>query len=714
MKADHQSYRRATTVCLLGLAIQLVLTLILLLYGIFGRDALAMTASGFVGIGLIVWISLAIVYDQHRRERIEAMEAEAFAESDAAASSVFEEGGDELRVAARRLASLYRYFMPVTSLVVGGLLLGLGIWRFGVGKAHLDPDSWVHPAHMQWAMVIGLVVALAGFIFARFVSGMAKQPMWANLRAGAAYAVGAALFGLFLTIGHFVDSVGPDTLLRYLQIAYPIAIIVFGAEVFLNFVLNLYRPRQAGETPRPAFDSRLLGFVATPDRIAESINEAINYQFGVDVTGSWFYQLLSRSILLLVGLGVVVIWAMTLFAVVQPDQRGMILRFGRIIKPDVGPGLHVKAPWPIDRLMIPEYRLKDAKLGKSRTIRTTTGVRTIQLGTLPPANKGPVLWTNEHATQERYMLVQPTPSTRAIRVAANEHGAEAGKQIRDYGLVSVGIPLLYKVTDPEAYELLASADQRDELLRVVAQREVFEYLTTVTVDDALSRGRSGVADKIWLRIQDAFSKLNPDENGVPRGAGVEVLFVGIENVHPPGGAPPAANVAKAFEAVVQAEQIVQAKIEQARKDKIETLTRVVGTVDLAEQIIEQIDERNRLQRTGASEQALVEQDLKIEHLLEEAGGDAAATILAAKAERWKTHMGHRGRAAEYRGQLASYRASPMIYKADLYFEALKKAIRGARLYITSEDVPDLRVRFNLEDRDTGADVFEPKTGMEDQ
>src|SRR5262245_58423722 len=111
MKADYLSFQRAASRSLLGLAIQLAFGLVLLLYGLFARDAAALTASAFALVGVPVWLALAIVFDQHRRERVEAIEAEAFAASDAATSSVFEQGGEDLRVAARRLKLLYRFMV---------------------------------------------------------------------------------------------------------------------------------------------------------------------------------------------------------------------------------------------------------------------------------------------------------------------------------------------------------------------------------------------------------------------------------------------------------------------------------------------------------------------------------------------------------------------------------------------------------------------------
>jgi len=146
--------------------------------------------------------------------------------------------------------------------------------------------------------------------------------------------------------------------------------VVLGFEVFLNFVLDVYRPRKAGELPRPALDSRILGFAAAPDRVAASISEAINYQFGYNVTSSWLYQLLARWVLALVVFGGLVLWLMSSFAVIQPHQSGIVLRFGNYQR-TIGPGLHVKAPWPIDTVEVPVYVRIEGEKGKEVGPRRT-------------------------------------------------------------------------------------------------------------------------------------------------------------------------------------------------------------------------------------------------------------------------------------------------------------------------------------------------------
>ena len=85
-----------------------------------------------------------------------------------------------------------------------------------------------------------------------------------------------------------------DAILIWVCWAIPFFMIAVSAEILVNFALNLYRPRIAGQLPRPAFDSKTLSLLAAPDSFVRSINEAINYQFGFDITSSWGYQLLLR------------------------------------------------------------------------------------------------------------------------------------------------------------------------------------------------------------------------------------------------------------------------------------------------------------------------------------------------------------------------------------------------------------------------------------
>ncbi len=689
MKADYLSYQRATRVSLLGLVIQLALGLLLLIFSLYTSDRGAQTASVFILLGVPVWLSLAILFDQHRRERIEAIEAEAFAASDAASSSVFEERSEDLRVAAKRLKALYKFMLPGMSLLVAGLLIGMGLLRFFQARRVFGEWQPYPEAKRGWVIAISVCLALIGFLFARYVSGMAKQKMWANLRGGSGFAVGTALFGLCIAIGHAVDLKGPDVILRYLPMAFSAALVALGAEVLLNFLLDVYRPRKPGEFPRPAFESRVLGFVAAPDRIAESIGEAINYQFGYDVSSSWFYLLLSRVVLrVLAPVAIVTLWAMSALAVIRPHEQGLVVRFGRLSRV-IDPGLNFKWPWPIERVEIPEYVQKNPKGEVTFVSHTVTGVRQLDLGSLTPDPKKPALWSIEHPGKETFFLVQPSSAT----------GGAVGSG-HDLSALAIEVPLQYSVSNLEAYDRLGPPEMRDQLLRATAQRAVMQLVSTMTVQDLLSARRNELQGALRERVEAAFALLGESANGKPMGAGVRVLFVGVDGLHPPK------DTVMAFEQVVGAQQKYYARLKDAEGEAIKTLTTAVGSVELANQIVAELDKLSSMPGTkdGKPDPAVVEQRLKVRSLIQTAGGRAAATLQEASADRWQRHMGEKTRLAAYQGQLGAFRASPAYYRASLYLDALRLAMVDARVYV-NDAAERLHVRFLLEDKDSATDII---------
>lgn len=687
MKADHLSFKRAASVALLGFAIQLAITLVLLLYGLYGKDSAAFSASFFSLVGVFVWLVLGLLFDQHRRERIEAMEAEALAEE--AGTSVFDEGAADLRIASRRLHTWYKFVIPVVSLLIGGGLVALGIWRFQTDKSLYPVGALTDAEHRGWAIAFGLIIAFVGFVFARFVSGMAKQPVWANLRGGAAYAVGSAIVGLALAVAQFVDVAGSDSVRRVLVVAIPVFIVALGVEVFLSFLIDLYRPRKKGVFPRPAFDSRVLGLLSAPDRIARSIGEALDYQFGFGVQETWFYRLLLRWWPGLVAAGVLVVWLLSVFAVVAPDQRGMILRFGHVVRADIGPGLHLKMPWPIDRVALPEIAERGTDGQIKITGYTATGVRTIQLGTPAATGEGPVLWTNEHTAEEIVHICQPSKDLEA-RDGEN----------RDLALVAVEVPLSYSVSDPLLYDELGPPGIREDILRMVGQRAVTAFLSSVSIDQVLGADRDKLAGQIMAAVQADFDRLNPGPDGQARGAGVELLSVTIAHMHPPR------DIAPQFEQVVIAQQNHDAKIEIARAEEVEALAGVAGSVGAANAIVAALDEYEALRTAGASEDELAAQEAVVVELMSAAQGEAATVLASAQAARWSKHMGAWAESVRYQGMVASYTAAPLVYRAGLYFDALQESLANSRIYLVSSEVPVLHNRLELQTQQTNIGLFQ--------
>ena len=161
-----------------------------------------------------------------------------------------------------------------------------------------------------------------------------------------------ALVLLSVAVGIAFQFFENDGVLEGITWGLAIYMLLIAAEIVLNFVLNLYRPRRPGETPRPAFDSRILSLFAAPDSIVRSINEAVNYQFGFDITSSWGYQLLLRSFAWLLAFGLVVLIALSSVVVVEPGQQAVRLRGGRIVGSVYEGSTMFKLPWPLETVEV--------------------------------------------------------------------------------------------------------------------------------------------------------------------------------------------------------------------------------------------------------------------------------------------------------------------------------------------------------------------------
>jgi hypothetical protein len=334
MRIDHVAYHKAARVALFGLLLQLAMGLVMLIFGRSAGDTGLEVASTYALPGILVWGALALVFHQHRLERLEAMEREELAATRGDAS-IFERSTPDQDAAARRLRQMHQWMMPAVSLGVAAVLASFGIWNWSRLREMQDPGpdgaSFGIGGALGWQLAVCLAIALAAFILARFVAGMSRQPAWQNLRGGAGYMVGTALTMLALAVGIIFQVFQKPGVLEWATLGVAGFQVALAAEILLNWVLNLYRPRRVGEVPRPALDSRVLGLLAAPDNLVRGINEAVNYQFGFDITSSWGYKLMLRSVGALAALALVALVLLSSIVVVGPGQQAIRLRGGRIV-----------------------------------------------------------------------------------------------------------------------------------------------------------------------------------------------------------------------------------------------------------------------------------------------------------------------------------------------------------------------------------------------
>lgn len=682
MSADHHTYRRAATAALIGLAIQLLISIVIALFGLHARSSAIYAATWHAFGGIPIWFILWVLYNQHRLERLESLETEQLVRNDAKAAALFEESGQMLALARKRLENTYKYGLNIVSailclyLTVSGLTLFYGNYRMAqaglLRKVALGDDINVGLLAISF-----LSVAFLAFLVARYVSGMTSKVEWQMLRGGAGYLMGNVLVLLLMMVASIFAYFEKYFIFSVAALVIPAAMSLLGLEVFLGFLLGLYRPRHPGEMPRPAFDSRLLGWLTSPQSIGRIISETVNYQFGFEISRSWFYRLLGRAITPLIIIGIMILVGMTSVVIVSPQEKAIITCWGKYI--DIAePGLNFKWPWPMGRAQKYEvYRVHQISVGSKE-------------GLLPDK---PILWTNKHTEgDELYMVTAPTPLMGTMKAADTAAGE----------LVGVDVVVKYRIDNLLFYAI--SAEQPESLLRAIAERRVSRYVAGRNIDALLSTGRLESAVMLQQQIQ---------EDVVKRRLGLEIVFVGFSSIHPPQDA----QVAAMFHEQIGALQEKQIAIEEAGRGAVSILAKVAGSRDHALQISTAINNLADLQRhmdllleaeeynadqAGRIRMQIIEQSVQVEKLFDEAGGEAAQLISDAKAYRWQRSLGEQAKANRFTAELAAYEQAPNYYQMRQYLDTIATVLKTRRKIILNldHDSPPT-FRFQLEDSSTG-------------
>lgn len=699
MANDPQTFQRGAQAAILGLIIQLVLTISMALLGLWARSPAITVASWYLLGGLPVWIILFLVFNQQKLERIESLEAEQIANKDAVAAAMFDEHSDDLDLARRRLARLNKWGMAITSVVLFSYLLIVGLVSFFVNYNKLDSKILVESTLVADAlgpnvkplllMFVAAAVAMVSFVTARYVAGMTRDRAWVSLRGGASYLMGTALVAILITIASvFVAGMQSTLMMGILALVIPAIMVLIGLEIAMSFMLNAYRPRRPGEVTRAAFDSRVLGILTSPDSIGRVISETINYQFGFEISRSWFYQLLGRAIAPLVAISIVVLLLLSCVVVVAPYQEAIITKGGQKTHV-VGPGPHLKWPWPVGGVQkFPVGRIEQVHVGSMRSF-TDPNIA--------------ILWTNEHTEgKEEYLLTPPDSGLEDIKEQVEADLELAAKAtaspeaaIPEAVLVAAEVMVQYKISDLWVYA--QCSEDVPEFLRHVADDAVNTYFSSHSMDRLLTRDRNKAGHELRELIQ---AKANQQKMGI------EIVFVGITGIHPPKDG----EVALAYHEQIGALQEKEGAIQDAYKKASQILAEVVGSSDEARAIDSALEKRRQLKidldqnritdqakRTQA-QTALQTQEAQIEAMLAKARGQAAQIIFEARAYRLSRAITEQAKASRFNAQLLAYEKAPDYYMMRVYLDTLATGVAPARKIIIpgNQSEPSL-MRLDLKD-----------------
>lgn len=682
--------RRAQHVALSGFALQsAAFALVLGLSLWMDSHALAALAR-FLLAGVPIWLVLYLILNQVRRAGLETMETEELrlAQEAGTSQAIFELDEEALLLEQNRLSWMVRWLLPSCTIAVACLLL-LGhfvLWGWSLDETFDETvlQRTQQPTMMMW-FAVG--VGFGCFLFARYALALARLPGWNLLRAGAVCTAGNALACLAVALALMASGT-----IEWAEpaVAYIIRVtmLVLGAEFVGNFVLDLYRPRAPGEVPRPSFDSRLLGMIGEPGGFTKSITDAVNYQFGFQVSSTWFYQLLQRWLFPIVVLAFGAVVLLTSVVVVDADEQVTLQRFGRLVTGSDGaltPGIHIKWPYPITIVQrVPVKRIGELVIGEAAEEDDEHAHEAI-------------LWTKAHDFIPELMLLVAAPKLEELSgetesASDTPTGAGATESVA-VSLLMVSVPIEYRIKDINKY-LYRYADP-EKLMEAVAYQYLSDFAASVDVDELMGPGRDRFNKELKHLIQSRLDELD---------VGIEVVFAGIRGAHPPAKD----KVAAAFQDVISAETSMSATIHAAEGMAQRILTSVAGTVSRATALDEAIRARNAL---PSSAMQLPEANRRVKDLLmgrPEQGmspisGEAAALIAGARAQASKMISQAAAKARVFSTQIAAYEASPDLYRQRRTLEVYEEeGLRNIRKYLIVGDPSDVIVEYEAT-REAGLD-----------
>ncbi|HMP76484.1 MAG TPA: SPFH domain-containing protein [Kiritimatiellia bacterium] len=463
-----------------------------------------------------VLAAIAATHARLARRAREEKQDQARATDSSATGALFSAGDTQPFSAARTLEQLERFVLPALSLL---LAAGLGAWAWRL----LTADFSLAPAPQNplpaAAFLLGEAFAL--FLFSRYLIGLAR-----SAGASVARAPGIAL-GLF-TLAAGVGAIAAiaahlewTALDLWLARALAAIIALLAAEQLFLFLVSLYVSHRRRTAP---IESRIGAWLTDPAAWTRDLAASLDYQFGVQAGHGAMMRFLRRALLPLLAVQALLLYALSCFVFIGPEEEGIRERWGRPLENrwHLASGFHLKAPWPFETVQrMPARRILQ-----------------VQAGFAPHADEqrpDMVLWTVPHYREEDVFVT-------ATRAASGDPG-DAGS----VSLVSVNIPVEYRITN-----LLAHAYRHSEpaaLLRDLAYRALTRALARRDLLDLLGADRLAVSDEIREELQRESDAV---------GLGVEILFVGLQGIHPP------VLVAEAFQSVVGALEQKEATILGAR------------------------------------------------------------------------------------------------------------------------------------------------------
>ena len=408
---------------------------------------------------------------------------------------------------------------------LGVLVIGL-IARFLWPSLHAPPAAGAS-ANLVAAVVIGL--AFPSLIAERMMSGFpaSQMPEAPGLRRL------LLLTTLILAVAG-VAEIGRGVgfgWTEWVQRALIVLVALIATELALRGLARLFLPPPPADTAKAVSDSILAALITGGPRAPAAL---IRTHLGLDFARSWALSYLRAAALPALAATLLLCWLLSGVKLLGGDQRGVYERLGAPVAV-LGPGFHVLMPWPLGRLRPVEYgTIHTIAVGAEQgpeAFEKDEKSEQISAEATPPASMNR-LWETIHATEAEYLV-------------ANQASGGQG-----FMAVNAQILVFYRtgLTKEAAMQAVYGAANQKTVVVEEANRLATRYFSSHTLEQVMGGERQSLQESLRAELATA---VRADH------AGVDILAVLIDAIHPPAGA------AAAYHAVQAAQINADASIANA-------------------------------------------------------------------------------------------------------------------------------------------------------
>ncbi len=572
-----------------------------------------------LGIGTLIGFFSFIQSHLIDRERVEALEMQEL-DRTRGNESLFAGAAEDAYPSRNARRQFEKWVVPIFSvLVLIGQALGLLLVYRQLGDWTLSSSTQDSYSAMSIMFFALFMVVL--FMMGKYSAGLARMDGQELLRPGANYMLLGSVVCTAVVIAETASIEYPVWEKVFTWVVF-VVIALSAVENLGTLVLESFRPRLDDKKTRLLYDSRLIGLLGQPGGLISTAAHTLDYQFGFKVSETWFYKYLEQTLALIIAIQVVVLFLSSSFVVIQANEEAVKERFGAQTAKLLAPGFHLKWPWPIDKV----YRYK------------TGEIQEFILGVLEQNDEAEpevLLWTTQHNHG----------SSNDMIVASSDGLLDSGSSV-PVNLLTVSIPVQYRINNLTNWVKTGNAVS---MLRKLSMRAVTRYLIGVDIKELMGPGRTKAQEELKKAIQGEAND---------RELGSEIVFVGLQDIHPPVGQN---EQSKATGGVAESYEKVNVARLHSETNRLGALQYKAGKVPMA--------------RGLAAE------------LVANARSESTNKVALAKAE-----------AGRFSHQVSAFKAAPSVYMTRSKLETFQQATRGARKYILSDTENRDIINLELQDK----------------